>query len=273
MLNFPKKIKNKIDFLRLEIPSKNKKLNRIPRTSMHGCLRQAFGNGLRPKTIIDVGAAEGTSALYEMFPKVRHILVEPLEEFIPYLDSLVDKLDQAEYIIAAAGTQQGSVVINVHPDLVGSSIYKEGEDSNVNGIERTVSVVTLNRICKEKSTEGPYLIKLDTQGSELDVLMGAEEILKETEFIILEVSLFEFFENGPQLFECINFMKKWGFVTYDIFNLQYRLLDGAMSQIDIAFVQEISNFRTFHFYATKEQREKQNRELITSLNKNNIKSN
>jgi hypothetical protein len=31
-------------------------------------------------------------------------------------------------------------------------------------------------------------------------------------------------------------MKEQGFVTYDIFGLQSRLLDGAMSQANIAFV-------------------------------------
>ena len=202
MLKFPKKLPQKIDFFGLKIGSKEKRLNQASRASMHGCLRQALQNGLRPETIIDVGAAKGTPALYDVFPKARHILVEPLKEFIPYLDSLVGKLDKAEYIIAAAGTHQGSIVINVHPDLVGSSIYKEGEDSNVNGIERTVLVKTLNGICKEKGAEGPYLIKLDAQGSELNVLRGAEEVLQETEFVILEVSLFEFFKDGPQLFEC-----------------------------------------------------------------------
>ena len=267
MLKFLKKLPPKTDFFGLEISSKKKRLNRASRATMQGCLQKALQIGLRPKTIIDVGAAKGTPALYEVFPKARHIFVEPLEEFIPYLNFLVNKLNKAEYIIAAAGTQQGSIVVNVHPDLVGSSIYKEGEDSNVNGVERIVPVMSLNEICKEKGTEGPYLIKIDTQGSELAVLRGAKEILQKTEFVILEVSLFEFFKDGPQLFECVDFMKKQGFVTYDIFNLQYRLLDGAMSQVDIAFVKEESHFRSFHFYATKEQREEQNQRLIKSLNK------
>ena len=98
------------------------------------------------------------------FLKQGHILIEPLEEFIPQLDTLVDKLYRAEYMIAAAGKNQGSIVINVHPDLVGSSIYREEEDSNVNGVERTVTVINLDRVCQDREAEGPYLIKVDTQG-------------------------------------------------------------------------------------------------------------
>jgi len=263
MLNYSKKIIKKImGLFGLEIRRKEQVIHQTQRNSMYGCLQQAAKNGLNPETIIDVGAADGTPPLYEVFPEATHILIEPLEEFSPNLSQLVTQLKKAEYIIAAATSKTGSIIINVHPDLLGSSIYKEKEDSDVNGVERTVSTVTIDALCTDRGTRGPYLIKIDTQGSELDVLMGAEKTLQDTEFIILEVSLFEFFKGGFQLYECIKFMKDRGFVAYDIFDLQYRLLDGAMSQVDIAFVRNQSQFRKIHFYATKEQRAKQNEQLI-----------
>ncbi len=263
MLDLYKKIvKKSISLFGLE-SHRRQAIAQISRASMLGCLQQARQNGLRPKTIIDVGAASGTLALYEVFPEARHILIEPLEEYIPHLTSLVDKLDRAEYIIAAATATPGDVIINVHADLVGSSLYKEDEDSDVNGVERTIPAMTLDNICSERGTERPYLIKIDTQGSELEVLKGAHTVLKDTEFVIIEVSLFEFFKGGPQVYDCMTFMKEWGFVAYDIFNLQYRLLDGAMSQVDIAFVREQSNLRRYHFYATREQRAEQTKQLLS----------
>jgi FkbM family methyltransferase len=257
MLDFSKKIFYKIlDLAGIEIRRK-----RQVRASMHGCLQQAVRNGLKPNTVIDVGVAYGTQALYELFPNARHILIEPLEEFVPHLDNLVAKLNnKAEYIIAAATSTPGNIVINVHPDLVGSSAYKEEEDSNVN-FERIVPAVTLDNVCRDRKTSGPYVIKIDTQGSELDVLRGAETVLRDTELVILEVSFFEFFKGGPQIYDYITFMKERGFVAYDVFDLQYRLLDGAMSQCDIAFAKNDSCFREFHFYATREQRCAQNKRL------------
>ena len=62
-------------------------------------------------------------------------------------------------------------------------------------------------------------------------------------------------------------MKERGFVVYDIFDLKYRLLDGAMSQIDIAFVPEKSELRKFHFYATREQRKQQNQRFNKNVKK------
>ncbi|MCT7977393.1 FkbM family methyltransferase [Laspinema olomoucense] len=236
-----------------------------PRDFMYGCLYQAAKNGLQPKTIVDVGAANGTPALYQIFPEAKHILVEPLEEFSSDLEQIVSQLKKAEYIAAAASNQTGTTVINVHPDLVGSSIYQEEEDSDVNGFDRIVPTVTLDEICT--NAVEPFLIKIDAQGAEIDVLTGGLQTLKKTECVILEVSLFNFFKGAPVFDECIDFMKERGFVVYDIFDLKYRLLDGAMSQIDIAFVPEKSELRKFHFYATREQRKKQNQRLKKSVGK------
>ncbi len=117
----------------------------------------------------------------------------------------------------------------------------------------------------EKELDGPFLIKVDVQGAELDVLMGATKTLSNTEYVILEISFFRFFTGGPQVFDVIRFMKEWGFVPYDIFDYQYRLLDGALSQVDMAFVKETSRFRKFHFYAKRNQREAQNKMIIESF--------
>lgn len=252
-----KLIRKSFNVLGLEVQRKPKVSPTVSRSSMLGSLKQVAENGFNPQTIIDVGAANGTPPLYEVFPNARHILIEPLEEFTPDLKSLVSKLRNAQYFIAVANKISGETTINVHPDLVGSSLYKEEEDSDVNGVERTVPAITLDEICHAQKTEAPYLIKIDTQGSELDILEGATKILQDTETIILEVSLFEFFKGGPQFFDCIQFMKARGFVAYDLFSLQYRLLDRALSQVDIMFVQETSELRKYHFYATKEQREVQ----------------
>lgn len=239
-----------------------------PRHSLKGTLEQIKRLGFEPNVVIDVGVAEGTPPLYEAFPNAKHFLIEPIEEFKPYLDKIVNRLKNAEYIFAVATKSTSAVTINVHPDLFGSSTYIECENSNVNGIPRTVDGITLDEVCKKRRLIGPYLIKIDVQGAELDVLTGANQILKETEYIIIEISLLGFYLNGPQLYDVITFMKEHGFVVYDILDYQYRPLDGAMSQVDMAFVKELGQFRKYHYYATKEQRKTQN-EKLRKPNKNN----
>ncbi|MCK4792752.1 MAG: FkbM family methyltransferase, partial [Desulfobacteraceae bacterium] len=140
------------------------------RHTLRGTLEHAQRRGFKPETVIDVGAGVGTFELYETFPKARHILIEPLEENRVYLERIVGKLGNAEYIIAAATRKSGTVTINVHRDFYGSSLYSESEGPSVDGIVRTIPAITLDEVCKERELRGPYLIKVDVQGAELDVL-------------------------------------------------------------------------------------------------------
>ena len=255
-------VKGAAGILGLEI---RRKQRGAARASSEGCLRSARANGLAPGTVFDVGAATGTPQLYEAFPEAKHFLIEPLEELRARLETVAEGLRDAECVFAAAMPESAEVVLRVHPDLVGSSVYLENEDSDVNGYERVVPAISLDDLCSQKRPPTPYLIKVDTQGSELDVLKGATRALEDTVFVTLEASLFEFFRGGPQIGSCITFMKDRGFVPYDCFGLQYRLLDGAMSQLDLAFVREAGQFRRVHAYATREQRSEQNQRLGRTL--------
>ncbi|MFC1998983.1 FkbM family methyltransferase [Chloroflexota bacterium] len=218
--------------------------------------------GFRPQTVIDVGAASGTFDLYENFTDASHILIEPLEEYEGSLKEILQKY-KGEYVLAAAGSKLGTIVINVHPDLFGSSIFKETEGSHVDGVSREVAVVTIDDLCSERNLRGPYLIKVDAQSAELIVLDGARKTIEDTELIILEVSLFQFHVNGPQFYDVVSYMKDLGFVVYDVFGGHNRPLDGALAQIDMMFVKENGQFRKHHFYATREQR-KQLTKLLSS---------
>jgi hypothetical protein len=118
-----------------------------------------------------------------------------------------------------------------------------------------VPCTTLAHICKNLKEDDSVLIKIDVQGAEKDVLLGAIGILEKVEYIILEAVLYDFFEGGSEIFDLVEFMNSHGFSIYEFFDPLYRPLDGAMSQIDIAFVRKAGMFRSQHFYATREQRE------------------
>lgn len=238
------------------------------RRSLIGALQQLKQAGLSPNTVIDVGAAYGTFDLecHKLFPSAKYLLIEPLEEYKPFLDMVTRSIPNAEVILAAAAPESGEIMINVHPDLVGSSLYLEQEDSNVNGVPRSVPTVSLDHLVTGK-LKPPFLIKIDVQGAELDVLSGAKDILERTDGIILEVSLFEFFKEGPQFGDVVAFMKSKGFVVYDIFGFAYRPLDNALCQVDVLFVQEEGFLRKHHFYATVAQREEQNKRLALKQKK------
>jgi FkbM family methyltransferase len=235
-----------------------------PRESVLHTLEQARRIGFVPGAVIDVGAAYGafTDLCQTVFPHANYLLVEPLEEYRPLLERVRQSSAAVDYTIAAASAREGEIAINVHPDLVGSSLYREVETgTGVNGVTRTVPAVTVDRLVRKAGASGPYLLKVDVQGAERDVLDGAEGTLSNTEIVVLEVSFFKFFEEGPEFADILAYMKARGFVPYDIVGRQYRPLDGALSQADVAFVKEAGLFRRHHFYATAEQRQAQNQQM------------
>ena len=230
------------------------------RGSLSGLLHHAKNVGLSPATVIDVGAAYGEFTLecHRVFPDANYILVEPLEEYRPFLDVVSSSVPKAQYVLAAASAAPGELVINVHPDLVGSSVYLEDESSNVNGVPRMVPVIALDSLVDDWGAIPPFLLKIDVQGAELDVLSGGERLLQNAEYVLLEVCFFGFFTGGPQFHDVVTFMESREFVAYDICDLQYRPLDNALSQVDISFVKQKGFLREHHHYATPGQREELN---------------
>ncbi len=260
-----KKIKELFNFLGFEVsrvqlykksPVKDVMIGQ-PRKNIAEALDQVIKLGIRPKTVIDVGVANGTFDLYKKFPYAFHLLVEPLVEYEQNLKEICNRYN-AEYIMAAANDHSGIATINVHPDLFGSSLLKEIEGSYADGICRKVPSVTIDNLCESRNLKAPYIIKVDVQGSELKVLDGSQNVLSGTELVILEVSLYQFHVDAPEFYDLISYMKNRGFVVYDIFGGHTRPLDDALAQVDIAFVKEYGSFRKNHHWASQEQRERWN---------------
>jgi FkbM family methyltransferase len=209
--------------------------------------------GFKPETLIDVGVAEGTPELYCAFPEAHILMIEPIEEFKADIDLILAKRS-GSFVSAAAGATSGSVAINVHPhSLDGSSLLSEEIGSEADGFKRTIDMVRIDDVIKEKDLHGPYFLKLDVQGAELDALEGCRETLLKTDVVAMEISLFKFMKTAPELFEVIAFMKNRGFVAFDIVLQWNRPLDNALGQIDIIFVQEKGPFRKDHSFATLDQ--------------------
>jgi FkbM family methyltransferase len=236
------------------------------RTSLAGSLRQVKALGWAPAACIDLGAAFGhfTQACAAIFPDADYLLVEPLDEYRPFLEAVTAGLPRARYVAVAAAASNGDVTLNVHADLVGSSLLRETEGAATDGVARVLPARTVDELCRTHKLRGPYIVKIDVQGAELTVLEGARDVLRETEYVLLEVSLFRFFVGGPEVADVIAFMREAGFVAYDLFHPIYRPLDDALSQFDLAFVKAAGRFRQHHVYATPDQRSEQNARFAES---------
>ncbi|HET8586329.1 MAG TPA: FkbM family methyltransferase [Candidatus Limnocylindria bacterium] len=210
--------------------------------------------GFVPNVVFDVGVGPGTPDLYEAFPDARLVLVEPLEEWSGHFELAV-RARETDTIIAAAGSSPGEVEIFVHRAPWCSSILGGLRGEDTGGTRRSVPVVRLDDISAERGLDGPFVVKVDVEGAELDVLSGASDVLRATELVLLEVSLFEFVPGAPLFHDVVAWMHDHGFVVADLFDAHNRLLDGALARMDVAFVREDGRFRQNHAYGTRDQLE------------------
>jgi FkbM family methyltransferase len=223
-----------------------------PRRTLAEVLEHMRAQSVAPATVIDVGVASGTPELYAAFPDARLLLVEPLREYAPALEALRSERG-AEVVQAAAGAEAGTVELTVHRVLACSSAIGERTGDEADVTRRAVPVARVDALCAERGLPGPYVLKVDVEGFELDVVAGSEAILPETEVVLLEVSLFRLNGANPQLGDVVCAMRERGYAVYDIYGGHLRPLDGALAQVDLAFVRDDGPLRRSHAYATPEQ--------------------
>jgi FkbM family methyltransferase len=213
--------------------------------------------GFSPSVCVDVGAADGTFEIYKSFPKSFHVLVVPVPAFSHRLEAVLHRYRGA-LLNNAAGAYDGKAFLRLRDDLHASSIGQTQTDTEV-------TVRRVDTMIEELGLNGPFLIKADTQGTELDVIRGATKVLAHTEVVILETSLFRFEPDMPLHHEVIAFMNDLGFVPHGVFGGYGRPFDGALAQVDVAFVKEDGIFRKSDIFITPEQALAYQRRLLSRM--------
>jgi FkbM family methyltransferase len=197
---------------------------------------------LTPKTIFDVGVADGTPWLYDTFPQAHFFLFDPTPQSLPYMNSVAKRL-KADVFNVALGDKSGTIALNVWATHSDSSIFDEVGRADI--LEhRDVPMRRFGELVT--SFARPSLMKIDVQGAELMVLRGMGERLKEIDCLIVETSLIATVHDGPEFAEVAGFMNNAGFVLFDIVAVNRRPLDLALAQMDAVFVPETSPLRRDH---------------------------
>jgi FkbM family methyltransferase len=224
-----------------------------PRRTLPAVLAHLRGLGVAPATVVDVGVAAGTPELYDAFPGTPLLLVEPLAEHEAHLQAIVAARPRSSYALAAAGPEPGELEIAVHRVLACSSVLGDRDPGGEPAQRRVVPVVTIDDLVRERGLRGPFVVKVDVEGAELQVLAGAAETLAQTDVVLLEVSFFQLVAGGAEVADVIAWMRDARFSLYDIYHGHLRPLDGALAQVDMAFVRSDGPLRADHRYATPEQ--------------------
>lgn len=118
---------------------------------------------------------------------------------------------------------------------LGDSYYCEN-NSVFDGIDPTpMTTSTLDAIRELYKLPFPDLLKIDTQGSEIDIVNGALKTLGQTAVVILECPTVSYNIGAPTLDQYIETMRALNFIPIDV--TEVHLMANALVQIDIAFMR------------------------------------
>jgi len=187
--------------------------------------------------IIDVGGFDGGTSLYfaEQFKDLDVYCIEPNSRMIPHLKEVAAREKRIHVRNLALGSARGVAELHVTSNNVSSSI----NELNTEEIgkqpqvfqdwlkEEAAERVTVSTLDEEfKGARDVLLIKLDTQGTELDVLKGGEDVLKRTRFVLTEMNNHEMYKNACQYYEVDQFLREHSFHLVDII-VTYRAAEGV----------------------------------------------
>ena len=193
-------------------------------------------DGYAPRTVLDIGANVGdfTKGFLEVFPDCVPTLIEPN----PYCESELAKLPFERHM-AAASDQAGEATLFLSKTWLqstGASLYRENSHyfSDKLLVEATVPKLRIDDLLAGRRFD---FVKIDTQGSELDVLRGGETVLRQADYILLELSVVDFNQGAPQAEAVLVQLAAMGFAPAAVTNL-HRLedvRDGGVLQLDMLF--------------------------------------
>lgn len=204
--------------------------------SMWWSLQQLSDLGFKPNTVIDVGAYKGlwTTEVKNIFKDSKFLMVEAQPDKKDILEKLVNSDPRLNYEPSLAGNKDGEEQIFTVMKT-GSSVYTQIYEGNAERSEITLKSKTLDTMINEHGLKGEFFLKLDVQGYEIEVLKGAENILKNTPAIILEASLLNYNSGAPLIDEIMAFLKDKNYLLFDICEFNRKSEDGVLNQVDLIF--------------------------------------
>jgi FkbM family methyltransferase len=204
-------------------------------------LRHLQSLGAKLDHFFDVGASIGrwSTRVSQDFPHATFDMFEPLVDHSDWyrqqMDTSLKRHPDFRLHKVALGAECKKTWMYVYPDSLSSTALPLGATpAEAHRIE--VDMLTIDYFVKEFQLPIPQVIKMDTQGCELNILRGATKVLPEVEMLLLECWLTRAYgELTPLLFEVADWLRQWNFHLWDLGN-PWRDAQGVLVAQDCLFL-------------------------------------
>lgn len=187
---------------------------------------------IEPRTILDIGANVGQFYLNckTNFPSSWIYSIEANKDCIEQLS----RVNPNSLFVALGNENKVKPFFKNKNDLTssGSSFYREKTDwfNDINLLIEELEVVKLDDIFETDTNFD--LIKIDTQGSEIDIMKGGTNVISNSKFVLLEVSEVEYNIGSPLIEEVNTYMKEIGFEFVNVLGENYHPITKQKIQYD-----------------------------------------
>ena len=202
--------------------------------SLHAFLTKISRSGLDIKTVFDVGACKGDwSVEYKQtLTDSQFFLFEANHKWAASLEET-----GFPYVCGTVLSKPGKEFVEFYDEQsTGASYYKENTGWFDDKFSAKYACTTLDEIISKYNLPIPDLVKLDTQGAELDILDGAKSIIGKTTLIYAECPLINFNTGAPNIYEYMTYFLNNDYIPIDCFELHK--LENVFTHMDILFMQK-----------------------------------
>lgn len=174
-------------------------------------------SNFEPNSILDIGSNIGQTAdiMRKVWPNSNLLLIEGNEDCCT--DLYVKNYKVLPILVGKENSTVTFYKSKFHSKCSGNSIYKENSKYYEGDylITESKKIFKLDDVVNDKFD----LIKIDTQGSELDVIQGGRRTFVNAKVIIIEVSLKQFNIGGCTRQQILNTMSDMNFQYIQKFEL------------------------------------------------------
>ena len=196
-------------------------------------IMQMVSNGLVIDTVYDIGAWNGNWSrnMHSILPKSKFVLFEAN----PAYKQEIESTNFTGFCGIALSNPGREFVEFYNGTNTGDSYYKETTKFYDNQNSIRLPCMTLDMAVKSADLPIPNFIKIDTQGSELDILSGAS-FLDQVDLIYTECPIVTYNKGAPNIQEYLDFFKQRNFIPIDIFEIHRG--EETLIQVDIMFMKK-----------------------------------
>jgi FkbM family methyltransferase len=197
------------------------------------------------KTILDIGANTGqyASELRRHGWEGQIVSFEPLPT--AYNSLMAQSQSDPKWECAprlALGSAAGTTNINIAINSVSSSLLSANSEfvkaapDSVHVATEEIKVATLDSLIQPHWAT-PVAMKVDTQGYDKEVLLGAVKTLADTLVVQVEVSLAPVYQNGATPADIFQFLAEHGFRAISVCDCFSDLRNQEALQVDVTFIR------------------------------------